>query len=253
VPLALGNTLVTTDFVKYGGGSNYAGGWIMVLNGFVEVRLTHGPVLGQDADGPAYMLPAGVTPLQGGSRPDLITGFEIRALNGVLSTPDPQQFAAALWEPGLAGLTPTAPFPATISSSGVVNPCPCSGGGTTAVRKLLACWGGPLPIAPQVGLTWEVPFDSDGTSFTFTLARAFARIEATQSSSVQVSIESSPGGGTFTPTTVTTLTIGAGSFETTNTGIGVPISSGSLLRIDFGAVPGSTPQPNFDVEILGSQ
>jgi hypothetical protein len=127
------------------------------------------------------------------------------------------------------------------------------GGGTSAVRKILACWAGPLPIATGAGLVWEVPYDSDGSTLTFTLNRAFARIESTQPSSVQIAVEKSAGGSSFSASTVTTLTIAASSYETTNTGLSTSVSSGNLLRISFVSLPGSTPQPNFTVEVIGSQ
>lgn len=156
MPLSVPNTTATTDFVTVGGGSNYGGGWIMVFNGFVEVRLLHGTVQGQVSEGPVYVLPAGITPISAGGRPDIIAGFEIRALDGVLSSP-PQQYMAALWEPGMAGLTPSTPFPASINSSGTTNPCPCGSGG-----------GGSLDVTDgvtDVNPTAEI-FVADGLALT---------------------------------------------------------------------------------------
>lgn len=124
-----------------------------------------------------------------------------------------------------------------------------AGGGTA---KLLATWAGALPTALGNGLVWRVPFNSDGTTFTFTLTRAFARVESALTASISFRLEKSGGGDVpFSPTTITTITIPAGDYETENTGLTTTVTSGDLLRLVYTAVYLGT--PNYHVELLGTE
>ncbi len=125
---------------------------------------------------------------------------------------------------------------------------PASGGG--GAKKLLVCWGGNLPSVTGPGLVWRVPFDADGSSFTFDLATAFARIETPGVSPVTFRIESSPGGEVaFTPTTITSLVLSAGEYEEDDNLSG-SVDSGDLVRLVYVAVGTTT---KFQVELLASE
>lgn len=161
MPITIPLTDVGTTFEHFGGGSDYGGGWILVVNGMVELRMLTGRTLGTANEGPIYTLPPGITPFNMGSRPDFVTGFEIRALDGTLSTP-PQQFIASLWEPGLAGLTPTNPFPFQ-TPGGILNPCPCG----TAGESLKVDGSYPSLVAPAVVVDpcTELTFENGDLAF----------------------------------------------------------------------------------------
>lgn len=283
MPLVVPLTTAQTDYVRFGGAGVYAGGWIFNANGLLEVILLHGASAGQSTESGPFVVPPGYSPLAAGARPDFVTGLKVRAYNRTLSSPA-QEFTAALFEPGVASVVPTASFPAQIGPGGaVIVPGLDTTDGVTSVNptselliganlvltnpsagvaqidaavppaepvRLLASWAGTLPSSTGNGLVWEVPYDSDGSSFAFTLARATARIEDTFTAATQIRIEKSPGGGAFTPTTVTTLGINAGSYEATNTGIASTVTSGDLLRIVFTAVGAQT---KFMVELIGSE
>ncbi len=124
--------------------------------------------------------------------------------------------------------------------------------GATTAKKLLVCWGGALPTVTGNGLVWRIPYDSDGSTLTFTLASAFARIEGTSANSVVFVIEKASGGDVaFSASTVTTITVLAGDYESENTGLSTSISSGDLVRLVFSAVAVSP--VNFNVELIGSE
>lgn len=118
-------------------------------------------------------------------------------------------------------------------------------------KKILFCWSGSLPTVIGNGIVWRVPFNSDGSSFTFTLSRAFARIEDTYTSGTSFRLEKSAGGNVaFSGSTITTLTVAAGAYEVEVTGLSTSVVSGDLVRIVFTSVGAVT---KFDVELLGSQ
>jgi hypothetical protein len=134
-------------------------------------------------------------------------------------------------------------------ASGGSDPIPGGTGG--GAKRILACWAGALPTSVGNGLVWRVPYDSDGGSFTFALARAFARIEATHTAGVAFVLEKSPGGDVpFSASAITTVTISAGDYEAEDTSVSDSVDSGDLLRLRFGAVGAST---NYQVELLGSE
>jgi hypothetical protein len=188
-------------------------------------------VLSSKFEPPVFLTAAGVAGSGGGSALDVTDGVVTINPTNVL-----------LIGSGLALTNPLSGVAAVAVSPTVTN------------RKILACWAGPLPVViPQVSVVWRVPYNPDGTTYTFSLTRAFARIESTQASTIQIVVQKSPGGGIFTPSTVTTLAITGGNYDTENTGIAFSVTSGDLLRLSFSAVPGSLPQPNFQVEVEGSQ
>jgi hypothetical protein len=129
---------------------------------------------------------------------------------------------------------------------------PIPGGGGGGAKKLLVCWGGALPTVAGTGLVWRIPYDSDGSTLTFTLARAFARVEAPYTTAVTFTLEHSSGGDiAFSASTITTVTIPVGDYETDVTGLSTTVSSGDLVRLVYTAV-GSV-STNFQVELLGSE
>lgn len=129
---------------------------------------------------------------------------------------------------------------------------PIPGIGDTT-KQVLAVWGGALPIATGNGQVWTVPNDTNGDPHTFTLARAYARIEDLGAEDIVFRIEKSPGGGVFTATTVTTLTIAAGDYDVTDTTFSVSITSGNLVRIVFVDVGDLAGETIYHVELLGSE
>jgi hypothetical protein len=246
MPLAVPNTTATASYVSWGGESNYASGFIWVANGLVEVELLHGPTVGISSEAGPVVLGPGPNPIAVSSPRDFIHGFKIRAVGGVVSSPA-QQYWAGLWEPGLAYIFPTAPFDGTIGSGGGVVP-------TAQPLRILAPWAGAVPSATGNGLEWSVPFDADGSSFTFDLALALARLTATYTSPVQFRIESSPGGQVaFTPTTVVTLTVAPGDYESPLTATAaVSVASGDVLRLVFAAL-GPPVTTRFTTYVVGSE
>lgn len=125
------------------------------------------------------------------------------------------------------------------------------GGGGTSVRKIIVNWGGSIPSTTGNGLVWRVPFDNDGSSFSFDLAYAFARIESTYGADISFRVETAPGGEvSFSPTTVTTLTIPSGEYEDENTGLSATVVSGDLLRIVFLTIAGGR---TYEVQLIGSE
>jgi hypothetical protein len=137
-------------------------------------------------------------------------------------------------------------------SPGGSDPIPGVGSGGSGARKMVAFWAGSLPtIAGTDGLVIRVPYDADGSSFSFTLTRAFARIETSQTAAVVFRLEKSPGGGVFTPTTVDTVTVAAGDYDQEDTGLSAAVSSGDLLRLVYVTVVGTLPV--FEVELVGTE
>lgn len=125
-----------------------------------------------------------------------------------------------------------------------------SWGAASGPKQVLATWGGTLPATTGTGQVWRVPYASDGSSYTFSLVRAFARLDDPVGGTVTFRIEKSAGGGAFSPTTVTTLTIAAGDYDDEDTSFTVSVTSGDLLRIAFVAVSGT---PIYSVQLIGSE
>ncbi len=124
-------------------------------------------------------------------------------------------------------------------------------GGGDSTKRILVCWAGSTPTVTGNGLVWRVPFDADGSSFTFDLATAFARIESLSGSAVSFRLEKSPGGEVaFTPTTVATVIVAAGDYEQQDV-VSDAVDSGDLVRLVFAAVPATSTK--FQVELLGSE
>lgn len=121
----------------------------------------------------------------------------------------------------------------------------------TVTKKIMACWSGNLPSVTGNGYVWRVPFNANGTSFSFLFTIAFMRLETTPDSPTQVRIEKSPSGGAFTPTAITTLAVTPGNYENQITGLSVSGNSGDLLRIVFVAVPVTSSV--YQVELTGSE
>lgn len=208
MPLSVEATAATSSFQRFGAGSLYGGGWILVYNNPVEVRLLHGDTLGTSNEGETYILPPGVTPLSMGGRPDYISGFDIRCVNGIVPATSPV-FYAALWEPGLAGLTPTTPFPAAVSPGGTFNFCFCGTSGTTfsegvinlgATGDLLGYWrlGDPgSPFADSNPYLPALPMSTAGTGVAFTPGIQGALAGPQNDGAVQFNGFGQPGGAGF--------------------------------------------------------
>jgi hypothetical protein len=113
--------------------------------------------------------------------------------------------------------------------------------------RIVAAWQGDIPAASATGAVWRVPY-LDGSPATFTLSRAYARVETVGGAATSVRIEKSAAGA-FSPTTVTTVTIAAGSNEQeVTTSLGT-VSSGQLLRIVWATVGAVSP---YTVELEGT-
>lgn len=127
------------------------------------------------------------------------------------------------------------------------------GGGGTTLRKLLLSWGGLVPSVLGNSTVWRVPYDTTGSSFTFTLTRAYIRVELPSVNPTSVRLEKSAGGDVlFSPTTITSLSVsGAGDYEQEVTSFSTSVSSGDLVRLVFTAVGAEAAV--YEVELIGSQ
>jgi hypothetical protein len=129
---------------------------------------------------------------------------------------------------------------------------PIAGLGGGGAKTLLACWGGALPIATRTGIVWRVPFAGDGSSLSFTITEAFARLEVPRPTAVSFRLEKSAGGeAVFTASTITTLTVVAGDYEQDTTGLAVAVDSGDLVRVVYTAV--ATISTGYQVELTGQE
>lgn len=116
---------------------------------------------------------------------------------------------------------------------------PAGPAGSTPARKQIFSWGGTVPTSLGLATVWEVPYDTDGTSFALTIQRATARIEIPGAGDTTFSVLKSAGGDaafSSSPSTVSTVTVAAGHYRQIATGIGFAINSGDLLALDFSAV-----------------
>ena len=131
------------------------------------------------------------------------------------------------------------------------------GGGAIRVdvcvlRKLVVSWGGQIPSTLGNNLVWRVPYNTDGSSYTFTIAEAFFRVETPNVNPTSIRFETSPGGAVFIPTTLTTLSVsGAGGYEHYTPGLAVVVTSGTLLRMVHTAVAANG--SIYQAELVGSQ
>jgi hypothetical protein len=124
------------------------------------------------------------------------------------------------------------------------------GGGGGGPRQLVALWEGLLPIAAESGPVWRIPRIA-GSSVTFNLTSAFARIENPGAGATTVLIERSPGGGAFTATAIATLMIAASSYEDTDTPTAT-VTSGELVRIRWTALGAADPSL-YTVQLEGTE
>ncbi len=109
------------------------------------------------------------------------------------------------------------------------------GGGTPAGTMEALWWGAVPPLVTTIGPgVWSVPFIAGG-SVTYTISRAYFRLEtASTLGTYSVKFQKSAA-GVFTPTDIVTVSLAAGANDVTVTGgFGVAtVSSGDLLRIDW--------------------
>lgn len=126
-----------------------------------------------------------------------------------------------------------------------------TGGTSTGSHGITVNWSGGIPGAASTGTTLRVP-ELSGASHTWTLTKAYLRIETPGVGATTVVIEkmSPDSNATWTTaTTVATLTVtGASSYETTGT-ISSSVTTGDLLRIRFTSVSATG---LFTVEATGS-
>lgn len=132
--LAIPNTTATTQYVKWGGSLLANNGWIFAANGSLDIVLLVGPNTGLQSDSEAFTIPPGQSPLSQGTD-EYIHGVLVRAAGGVLSTPTPQQYSGALFEPQRASIGAGTPFTGTVSSSGSITPGPSMINGITGSVK----------------------------------------------------------------------------------------------------------------------
>jgi hypothetical protein len=111
-----------------------------------------------------------------------------------------------------------------------------------------AMWAGRLPLGTGIGPEITIPYAHDGTSRTFTCARAFARVPDPYAADLTFVIEKSAGGGAFSASTVATVTILTGNRERTVTGLTDALVSGSIIRPHFTAVG---PVSYFELQLTG--
>lgn len=117
-------------------------------------------------------------------------------------------------------------------------------------RKLLMTWGGLVPDAASSGKIWEVPYDTDGSSYVFSATRAVARLETAFGSDQTFRLQKSAGGNaafSATPTTICDVTVVAGDYRGEQTGLSFTLTSGDLVRLDFTAV-GSGSEYSLELE-----
>src|SRR5262245_30493501 len=126
---------------------------------------------------------------------------------------------------------------------------PTGGGGP---KTLVAVWGGSLPEAVATGLVWRVPYAGDGSSLSFSLDRAYARLETPVAGDVEFTLEHSAGGeAAFSASTIVVLTVPASEYEEEDAAFTpVTVDSGDLLRINYTAVGGTA---IFHVELTGGE
>jgi hypothetical protein len=99
---------------------------------------------------------------------------------------------------------------------------------------MVATWQGDLPAAVGNGAVWRVPY-LNGSSVTFTLTRAYVRVETAGAASTTVVFEKSAAGA-FSASTITTVTlVAADNEEEVTTSLGT-VTSGQLVRIRWSAL-----------------
>lgn len=123
--------------------------------------------------------------------------------------------------------------------------------GVSPVRKLLMTWAGLVPLSIGQGVILEVPYDSDGSSFAFTLTRIVARMEQTFTSDQTFLIQKAAGGDVAfaSPTNIGSVTIAAGHYRDVTTGLSFVVNSGDLIGIYYSAAGADVP---YSVQLEGT-
>lgn len=119
-------------------------------------------------------------------------------------------------------------------------------------RRLTASWTGTVPSAVGAVAVWEIPYNPDGSSATFHLARAMMRVETAGAAATTAVIESAAGGDVAfaSATTEASLSIAASHYEGSSSGLTGTVSSGDLIRLRFTAVGASG--SDFSATLTGS-
>jgi hypothetical protein len=110
-----------------------------------------------------------------------------------------------------------------------------------------------VPPAIGQGIILEVPTLPDGTSLSFTITRAIARLEASAAADTSFLLQKASGGDVAfaSPATITTVTVAATHYRGTQTGLSYAVNSGDLIGLYFSAI-GTGSEPPFSVYLEGS-
>lgn len=123
-------------------------------------------------------------------------------------------------------------------------------GGSTK-RTLVFTWAGIIPQTNGQGVIWETPYDVDGSSLSFTIERAAARMEQNHIADQILTLQKASGGDVafVSPSTITAVTILAGHYRGAQLGLSVALVSGDLVGLFF-TQAGSL--SSFSLELLGT-
>lgn len=98
-------------------------------------------------------------------------------------------------------------------------------------------WAGRVPTTSSRGIVWETPYDSDGSTLSFTIKQAIVRMETAPSADKDFRFSKASGGDVAyaSETDIVTLTVASGHYRDADTGLSVALSSGDLVTIHFPA------------------
>lgn len=234
MPQVLPNTTVADAYPAIGAGGAQLGigdvfafGYFVVANAAVIATFYYGPNGLQQTSQEIFLVPS-TYPLAA-SRKNPLGGIKFR--NAVAGTP--AQVFGALYYPNDVSLVAGGEYTPTVSAAGGVTP---AAGGSKP--RLTVAWTGSVPLAVGPVATWEVPYNPDGSSSTFTLDRAMMRIESTGPAVTAATIERAAGGDIAfgAATTEASLSIAAGHYESVASPLAGTVASGELVRLNFSAI-----------------
>lgn len=106
MPLVIPATVLTGDYQQFGGGSLYETGYLVVVNGPIDLELFYGSATGQAKSVVFPAIAAGQYYFSQGTR-NLIVRLAARAANGSVTSPA-QTVQGSFTEPGIPSLVPVA-------------------------------------------------------------------------------------------------------------------------------------------------
>lgn len=157
--LTIPATTLTANYQQLGGASLYGSGYLLIANGPADIQILYGRATGQAGATVVPNVSSGQYEFVAPPK-NLITGLQVRAAGGVLTTP-PQVVQGAMFEPGVPGLIPVG--------SGIITTTPGGGG---------------LQLIQQNDLTVSGVFSSIPTDFTHLVLRLLVRSAAAAGSDI---------------------------------------------------------------------